>query len=168
LQLQHATHSDLYQIRCLIEPFAARLVAERSDPNEVAELSALAEDAAAAAADPARYVRLVERFHWRLVQLTGNKTLNLIGSILSTLSFSTYENNIENRPRNVVADRIDGAIKSRRRLVRLLATGKAAEAEAHWTKFMRLALIDPLYADDDDIVVSSRSNDESFIAWSAS
>jgi GntR family transcriptional regulator, transcriptional repressor for pyruvate dehydrogenase complex len=164
LQLQHATHSDLYQVRCLIEPFAARLLAERSDPDEVAELSALAEEAAAAAADPARYVRLVERFHWRLVQLTGNQTLNLIGSILSTLSFSTYENNIGKRPRDVVADRIDEAIKSRSRLVRLLATGKAAEAEEHWAKFMRHALIDPLYADDDDVVVSSRSNDESFIA----
>jgi hypothetical protein len=51
----------------------------------------------------------------------------------------------------------------RRRLVKLLEAGKADEAEAYWSTFMRLALTDPLFSDDHDLVVSSRSTDESFI-----
>lgn len=68
---------DLYEVRVALEGLAARLAAERIDGAEADRLEEIFRDVDLRSTPAAlrRYVELDREFHWRLVELSGNKQL---------------------------------------------------------------------------------------------
>jgi DNA-binding FadR family transcriptional regulator len=115
LQLSGGTIGDVYLVRRLVEPPAARLLAEHQDAAAIDALEGLIEAARAVGDDPDEWVLAAGAFHREIVELCGNVALALIGRMLSTLTLATYTVSVP------------------------LMAGDAAGAEAHWDRHMAAA-----------------------------
>jgi DNA-binding FadR family transcriptional regulator len=139
LQSRKATYADVYQARTIIEPPAARQVAEARSKAAPGILRAVIEEQRAAnTAD--RFGRAVANFHTRLIELTGNQTLILLSSALDGI-VARFQSDVSakhgvdsNGRRNFLA-----AMKSQEKLVGFVEAGQGAEAEAHWRRHMENA-----------------------------
>ncbi len=82
--------AELYQVREALEGIAARLAAERIDTAELARLTALFQNIEISSRPDAirRYVELDRQFHWRLVELSGNRQLTRTVRSVNLLIFS--------------------------------------------------------------------------------
>lgn len=134
-----ATIAHLYEARLAFEPFAAGLLARRQDGRDIAVLRAELTklngwSAAHAWGDLAAGLA---RFHYVLMDLTGNKMLTLTAQTITIL--------LEQHQRRAARpDMADPALheediafrergpKSIARLIRLIEAGDADAAEAHW------------------------------------
>lgn len=137
LQASRATIEQLYEARLAFEPFAARLVAERSDRRDIARLREALAAMQALVADR-RWADLgaaLARFHHLLVACTGNQVLTLTAETIASLLERHQWN--RNRQHELADDpgtleyRSRG-VRSSARLIALVEAGNAAEAEAHW------------------------------------
>ena len=77
LQAQRVTIGDLYEMRTLIEPPAARLVAERNSEVAVPILRKFIEEEMAQIKERFAVSLLIAEFHRLLMELSGNKKLNV-------------------------------------------------------------------------------------------
>ncbi|MBE7941147.1 MULTISPECIES: GntR family transcriptional regulator [Ramlibacter] len=68
--------ADVYHLLALLESDAARVVASRASPGELAELQALHASLEAAAGQRERFFAINERFHMRLLEIAGNRWRN--------------------------------------------------------------------------------------------
>src|SRR3546814_1975029 len=75
LQSQGVTIGDLYEMRTLIEPPAARLVAERNSEKAVPILRAMIEDELKKIKDRFGITPTIAEFHRVMIELAGNRTL---------------------------------------------------------------------------------------------
>ncbi|MDO7842268.1 FadR/GntR family transcriptional regulator [Sphingomonas immobilis] len=138
LQAAGATIEQLYEAREAFEPFAAALLARRRDRRDIADLRA-AHSELAALVDARAWTDLagaLARFHQRLVALTGNQMLALTAATIATL-LETHQRNRDRHAEPVEPDAAALEFRSRgvrsiARLTRLIETGDAAGAEAHW------------------------------------
>lgn len=136
LQAEQTTIADVYEARLAIEPYAARLLAERRDVaaglrlrGEIARLGALV--------DEDRYkdfVIGVAEFHLVLMEAAGNKTLYLITRLLLEVVERFQVQFIAKRQRPLETQRSISrtGIHSFRKLVTLIEAGDGPGAEAHW------------------------------------
>lgn len=74
-QLDHAEVVELYEMRAVLEGTAARLAARTASEVELQALSALNDEFAAAAADPATAAELNRQFHRTLIGAARNRFL---------------------------------------------------------------------------------------------
>ena len=74
LQIRGTTLDDVFAARVVIEPAAARQVAERGSEVAVARLRDAIDAEEAAAGDPAAFATLSARFHALLMSVAGNDT----------------------------------------------------------------------------------------------
>jgi GntR family transcriptional repressor for pyruvate dehydrogenase complex len=72
LQIEPSSFLDLFEVRQVLEVAAARLAATRITDEMVSALGELADAAAAALRQPARYSELDFELHSKLVEATGN------------------------------------------------------------------------------------------------
>ena len=137
LQAAGATIEQLYEARLAFEPFAARIVAERSDRRDIAALrAALAE--MQAMVEQRRWPDLgaaLAEFHHLLVACTGNQVLTLTAETIATL-LARHQRN-----RNLLREAGDDpatlefrsrGVRSSARLIALVEAGDGDAAEAHW------------------------------------
>lgn len=75
LQSQGVTIGDLYEMRVLMEPPAARLVAERNSAAAVPVLRAHIEEELSDLQDRSLAATRIAEFHRLMIEFTGNKTL---------------------------------------------------------------------------------------------
>ncbi len=143
LQLQQTTMGDLDDARQLLEP---RLVARLAYAHEPEDLVSLAEavDVAAEAAeadDTAAFGRAALAVHETIMELAGNRTLATLSRLLHELVATYYE---QAAARSDQA-RMRRAVRSYRKLVRLIDAGDADAAEGHWRRQMAYTIegIDP-------------------------
>jgi GntR family transcriptional repressor for pyruvate dehydrogenase complex len=138
LQLQGTTAGDLDAARQLLEPRLAARLAEVHDDHDVAALRAAAERAAdaAAASDREAFAAAAIAMHETLIDRAGNVTLATISGLLHTLVARYYARS--------AARSSDGqmqrAVRSYRKLVRLIESGQAAAAEEHWRRQMTFTI----------------------------
>src|SRR5688572_23946846 len=86
LQVRGTTLEDVHQARIMIETPIAGMLAARSDDGEMlASLRAALDAEAAAFDDPVELSRAEGRFHQRLVQLAGSKTVELLSSVANRI-----------------------------------------------------------------------------------
>ena len=84
LQLCGATYGDVARARVALEPFMARLTAERRDSYAIAVLRQIEADAALVDLDDRVAVcLLIQRFHTALGSGSGNTVIDLLGSLLT-------------------------------------------------------------------------------------
>jgi GntR family transcriptional regulator, transcriptional repressor for pyruvate dehydrogenase complex len=139
LQARNVSLEDVYEARSLLEPIAARAIAERRGRRTaVNELRELIADEEEAIEDPEMFGIANASFHQRLVSLGGNQTLSIVAEMLSEIVTRAV----------TAASRVDDAVGSRRvrqrgihsqkRLVDLIEAGDSAAAEEHWRSHMRV------------------------------
>lgn len=145
LQGQGATVADIYEARLAIEPHAARLAAERGDPDgvarlrdELAELNQLLDSR-----DSVAFRMALARIHQTVVVLSGNRTLAmvfamLLGVIESHQARFTVGPTERRTPGESRKHSLWG-LKSIGRLIDLIEAGDGAGAEAHWRRHVENA-----------------------------
>jgi len=134
LQLQQTTFADLDAARRVIEPHIAAQLARRHTKAEMKALTRAVDlaDEAAEGGDVTRFLEAVVGVHETLIECSGNKTLATISRLLHELVQSFYQGSAP------VIDRrsMRGAVRSYRKLLRLIEAGDADTAAAHWESQM--------------------------------
>jgi DNA-binding GntR family transcriptional regulator len=135
LQYRGTTLEDVQRARLLVEPPAAALVGRTGDPAAIDELAGILEDEVQAlkSKDPAAVRESGYRFHRRLIELSGNRTLALFSGMLEQISdaHSARVQALETVRRAEGRHGKQGHA-DHERLVELLRAGAAAEAERFW------------------------------------
>jgi DNA-binding FadR family transcriptional regulator len=141
-----ATHGttlgDIHQVRMLLEPPLASLLASRKDKRFLEDLQECIreEQLALKERDFVAVVGVTNDFHRRLVNLSDNRTLRLLAGMLHDISVGLYPQLVLASRRGqgeTSAQRTEKSVESHARLVQLLRAGKAAEAERFWREYMR-------------------------------
>jgi GntR family transcriptional regulator, transcriptional repressor for pyruvate dehydrogenase complex len=136
LELEGATLGDVYTARTIFEPPACRMAAEHAPEEEIERLRRTLEEELAADDDRAVYPVVAWRFHTELAELSGNKTLGLIGATLQHISQSHAARMVSTRWDKTVWRR---SYRAHEKVIDLISARKGAEAEAFWRKHMQLA-----------------------------
>lgn len=138
LQSRNVRLSDVFDARTIIEPAAARLVASarsrKASAKRLRELIAAEENAIE---DPVAFGSANAQFHQELVSLAGNQTLQIVAEMLNEVVARAVTLVSKSPDGNSTATRKRG-VRSQERLVVLIETGKAEEAEAHWRTHMSI------------------------------
>jgi DNA-binding FadR family transcriptional regulator len=138
LQASGATLGDLYQAQLAVEPFAARLLAERRDSRDIVRLRAhLARmRAPMERGDAAEQNAFQARFHQLLIDLTGNKVLSLTAGLIASVLEQHHGRRVgrlsEEDRRHITPEFRSRGARSMSRLVGLIEAGDADAAESHW------------------------------------
>ncbi len=137
LQVEGATLEEIYQARYALEPYAARLLAEKPNARIVARLNKEADRLEALLADgqTEEFRQSATHFYQLLVENSGNRTLAVLAMMLERI-FSRHQLRYEKPP--LVIDDADWRTRSRnwlksvRKLLSLIETGSGVAAENHW------------------------------------
>jgi GntR family transcriptional repressor for pyruvate dehydrogenase complex len=139
LQLSGASVGDVYLMRVIVEPPAARLVAEHHDDDTLANLAQRIADARAVVDAPSAWVHAADAFHRSLVEHSGNPALALVGRMLATLTPVTYTNSLAAMATDRGRAAIRRAMRSWDQVLALIRAGDGAAAEEHWRRHMDVA-----------------------------
>jgi DNA-binding FadR family transcriptional regulator len=139
LTVAGATIEETYEAQLAFEPFAARLLAQRATPALIRQLEAAASELEGFI-ETDNFLSLsrgLARFHFLIVELTGNRTLAIMAEML-TLILESYQGETGDilRTRDLdtaAARKFRGlGVRSIRKLVALIKAKDADGAEAHW------------------------------------
>jgi len=135
LELSGATLADVLKARVVIEPRAARLLAECGTADAHNELDRIVKQMprALAAGDLAR---ASAHLHRRMVELSGNVTLGIIAGMLDEISLRHVSAAILGAHNAMPKAKADSLLRSYGRLVDLVKARDGVEAEAHWLLHM--------------------------------
>lgn len=142
LQSQKVAIGDLYEMRTLIEPPAARLVAERNSEVAVPILRRFIEDEMSLMTDRFAVTIKIAEFHRLLMELSGNKTLNVFSQALRGLVEGHLALAQRRRPdadSEFSQKQLRFGLKSHSKLVDLIEAKDGDAAEAHWKEHMEAA-----------------------------
>lgn len=145
LQAQGTLLSDVYQVRVGVEPFAARLAAERATPEQMAAYGDEIDRAMRLLEEsgPNRdFRRAIIHLHESMVAMAGSNSLTLIWAMiqgiveqhLTRIDRTTPDVDPQESHRRNVA-----GVKSFRKLLKFIEARDADGAEAHWQVHMRNA-----------------------------
>lgn len=138
LQATGVTIGDLYEMRTLIEPPAARLVAERNSEKAVPILRAMIEGEMSHIKDRFAITSMIAEFHRAMIDLAGNKTLIMFSHALSGLvnehlNLAQRRNSVDPE---ISLKQLRFGLKSHTKLVDLIEARDGAGAEEHWKAHM--------------------------------
>jgi DNA-binding FadR family transcriptional regulator len=132
LQSRNVALADVFEASAILEPAAARLVAQsRSHRRAARELSEIVAEQQRLIADSDRHTNAVKQFHDRIITLSGNQTLLMIKEMLDEVIARAVADVVErSRHESIVARR--HVIRAHQLLVRLIDDGDGEVAQAHW------------------------------------
>jgi len=136
LQYAGATLEDVQEARVVVEPPAARMLAERRDLEAAAKLRELIAREAQVLEDGHAFAELSTRFHELLMELSGSQTLALVVGMLHDIIEMHTESSLERHLDPVETKR---SVRSQEKLVELIEAGDADRAEQHWRNHVRNA-----------------------------
>jgi DNA-binding FadR family transcriptional regulator len=135
LQAKGMTLSDIYRVHMIIEPAAARVVAEKCQASAPSVLTQCIEEARKSFADDFKFWSVTLRFRNMLIELAGTTTLTLLMGMLNHI-FERYWHTVsitEGEQPHYTANKRRG-LRSMEKLVEYIAAGNADAAEAHWRR----------------------------------
>lgn len=134
LQVEGTTLHDVWLARTVIEPPAAGLLAERGDPVAFAELEAnIAAARQASQNDLRRYADLSAEFSMIIIRHCGNKTINLLASLISDIIRRQHENVTERTMSKASVGKLrQESLREREVALELMRRGSSREAESFW------------------------------------
>jgi DNA-binding FadR family transcriptional regulator len=147
LQFDHVSIGDVYEARAVIEPAAARMLAERRTSADLDDLRACIEQLrdiidtqADTDPDPIQWSVGSQRFHDLVVERAGNRTLAVQAGVLREV-LSVHLAVAVSRLFDPVhtAEGFRKSIRSFTRLVDLIAASDAEGAEKHWRRHIEVA-----------------------------
>jgi DNA-binding FadR family transcriptional regulator len=142
LQAKGATVGDLYEMRTIIEPPAARLVAERNAMDGSKVLRAHVAHEYTLVEDIPKVTLAIAQFHRLLMEQCGNITLTVVAHALQGLverHLALVQRKIVDIDTDMHHKRIRFGLRSHVKLVDLIEQGHGAEAERHWLNHMNAA-----------------------------
>ena len=131
LQAQDTLLADVQIARQIIEPPAARMVAERRSPEAIKKLEAIIAEEELAVGTPERPF-LAMKFHETLVQLSGNHTLSTFLLVLHEIHEGVA---IALSEEAKSGDRNDRTLETHKTLVELIRAGDGQGAETLWRDY---------------------------------
>lgn len=129
LQHRQTTLEDVQAARAIIEPPAARMLAQRRDTDACSSLRDLIQQEKGLVGDAAGFAELSTLFHERLMELAGNETLTLMVGMLHDIIERHAETSMD---ATLDSKTLSRSIRSQEKLVELIEAGDEAGAEAHW------------------------------------
>lgn len=140
LQAAHTTLDDVFEARRVIEPPAAALAARNQPKAAALELRKQIISEYETIGQVPRVAHVVSAFHIRLVEVSGNQTLALLGRalqeiVLTHLALIDYGAAARYSPEQLLERRRD-ALQSHENLAELIGQGDAAGAEKFWREHM--------------------------------
>lgn len=148
LQFRNANVGDVYKVRMVLEPIAARMAAE-IHPVEAGKALREQFDVVSALAEEAtvnnRFGAIqheVMLFHGLVVNWSDNATMQVISTALQKLTEHHQDLAYKMRPIKTLEERekqVKIWLKSLKKLVGFIENGQADEAEAHWKVHMHKA-----------------------------
>jgi GntR family transcriptional repressor for pyruvate dehydrogenase complex len=148
LQTEKVSIGDVYEARSIVEPAAARMLAERRTPADLEELRACIErlremidgEADNDAPDLLAWSMGVQRFHDLVVDRAGNRTLAVQAGVLREVISQHWAAVIPRMYDRVhTPEGFRRSIRSYTKLVDLIAVSDADGAEKHWRRHMEVA-----------------------------
>lgn len=130
---------EIHQVRTLLEPPLAALLARRARREIVQDLEACIEQQHRALErhDHARAIAAVNEFHQRMVTHSENSALNLLAGMLSDITAAAWPRLLLSKPnQKVIWERTEESHRAHAQLVKLIAAGKAPQAESFWRRYM--------------------------------
>jgi GntR family transcriptional repressor for pyruvate dehydrogenase complex len=126
------TARELHEVRAHVEPFAARLAAQRAGPEHRAEIEACLDRQAAALDSVDRFLEADLAFHLAIAQAAQNRFLVQLLSTIRALNTA--------RMATLLAARLDMRLRydEHRAIYRGIAAGDPAAAEAAMDRHMRI------------------------------
>jgi len=141
LQTRGATLGDIFQVRMIIEPPAARLAAERRPTEAAAVLRTHLQREFDLTSDRVAVTQAIATFHQLLMENCGSVSVGIIALALT----GVFERHVHAgraprppMPESRVKELLAG-LRSHGKLIDLIETGDGAGAEAHWRAHMQAA-----------------------------
>jgi DNA-binding FadR family transcriptional regulator len=133
LQYSRTTVLDVFRARAIIEPPAARLLAETRTPQKLQHLRQALDREANEVASLRDWGRSHSEFHILVVELSGSNTLALFAHIMAAIT-TAHTRAVLQGSRDDEQRRLDADLSHRvhRKLARLVEEGKGADAEQLW------------------------------------
>ena len=141
LEYRQATLSDVFDTRTMLESQAAGLLSGRRGQAHLDRLEELlAAEEASLDGDEAGFLAADEAFHLGVVELADNQTLDLLVRMLyAIIERATASSTIRHKESGDQVALRRRTHKSHVKLVEVLRTGAAGEAEDYWRKHLQSA-----------------------------
>jgi GntR family transcriptional regulator, transcriptional repressor for pyruvate dehydrogenase complex len=146
LQMSGTTLADVYRARTVVEPPAARMLAERRSPTDVDDLNATVGALAVLVNDGAQNADFREwsnaayRFHDLIMERSGNQTLAIFSGVLREVVARHMSRAVSSSDdRAEIEGQFKKTIRAFAKLVKLVETGDADGAEKFWRTHMQAA-----------------------------
>jgi DNA-binding FadR family transcriptional regulator len=138
LQYSRATIFDVFRTRCIIEPVAARLLAESHTPAVIQRLHEALDHEGEALAEPLTCGRAHSEFHVLLVELSSSNTLALFARIMADITTAHTNAVLEDAGSDDGQARRDAELAHRvhQKVAHLIEERNGAAAEAMWRAHM--------------------------------
>jgi GntR family transcriptional repressor for pyruvate dehydrogenase complex len=162
LQAEHVSIGDVYEARSIIEPAAARMLAERRTAQDLEDLRACIEklrdvvedETGTEGPDLVAWSMGTQEFHDLVVERAGNRTLAVQAGVLREVISSHVAVTVTRLfdPTNTPGG-FRKSIRSYTKLVDLIAASDAEGAEAHWRRHIEVAASLLLRGDDAKVAI---------------
>ncbi len=134
LQTRKTTVRDVRDVRLLVEPPAARLLATRRPRRIIAELREHIGDIESQINDAEAYSHHTAEFHLKVIEGSGNETLTLLGHVMHEI-WEAHLLNVVDRGYDVEMAKL--GVRSEKKLVDLVEAGDSDGAERHLTSHLK-------------------------------
>ena len=132
LQYRGALLSDVYDVRTVLEPAAARMVAKRRTSADLVRLREALDRQRDSADDPGSSFSADADFHRLIVELSGNETLQVLAALVSNVIREGDRSYAESHDWQHEQELAKIALRAHARLVELIRKRDGDEAEEFW------------------------------------
>jgi DNA-binding FadR family transcriptional regulator len=136
LQYRGALLSDVYEVRAVLEPAAARMAARRRTSADLARLQEVLDRHHASTEDPGAAFAADEEFHRLIVELSGNETLQVLAAMVSNIIREGDRSYADSHDWQHEQELVKIALRAHARLVELIRKRAGEEAEELWRKHL--------------------------------
>jgi len=132
LQYRGALLSDVYEVRAVLEPAAARMAARRRTSADLARLQEAVDRHRESLDDPGQAFAADAEFHRLVVELSGNETLQIMVGMLTNIIREGDRSYAVSHDWPHEQELSEIAIRAHARLVELIRKRSGEEAEEFW------------------------------------
>ena len=136
LQYRGALLSDVYEVRGVLEPAAARMAAKRRTSADLTRLQEALDRHQESLEDPGASFAADADFHRLIVELSGNETLQVLTGMVSNIIREGDRSYAESHDWQHEQELAKIALRAHTRLVELIRKRNGEEAEELWRKHL--------------------------------
>ena len=136
LQYRGTLLSDVYDVRAILEPAAARMAARRRTSADLARLQEALDRHRESVEDPGASFTSDAEFHRLIVELSGSETLQVLAAMVTDIIREGDRAYAESHDWQHEQELAKIAIRAHTRLVELIRKRSGEEAEEHWRRHL--------------------------------